>query len=173
MTITRFPRAALALAILVSPGACGKAKDTAASRDSTAPSTADAGSLEGASRRDSSGAMAGMSGGTQRAANDAMMDMMQTEMLRMDGMSASQLKAVLPAHRQMAANMLSRMSTEMRSMNMPASAAWTATTDSVRQDLVHLPELSAQELKSAMPAHHARMTRLMQMHRDMMKNMKM
>jgi hypothetical protein len=87
----------------------------------------------------------------------------------MDGMSPSQIKAMLPMHRQMAGNMLSQMNAQMKGMNMPANAAWIATMDSVRQDLVHLPELSAPELKSAMLAHHARMTRLMQMHRDMMK----
>ena len=102
-----------------------------------------------------------------------MMDSMQMQMRMMANMSADQMKSMLPKRRQMAANMLSQMNTQMRSMNMPANAAWTATIDSVRQDLVRLPEMSAQELKSAMPAHQARMMRLMQMHRDMMKNMKM
>jgi hypothetical protein len=178
MKITDFTRTVPALGILVALGACGKAKETAASRDSTAPSGAStevAGSLEGPTRRDSSGGMTGMSGmaGMQGMMDGAMMDSMQTQMRMMDGMSASQMKAMLPMHRQMAANMLSQMNAQMKKMNMPANTAWTATMDSVRQDLVHFPELSAQELKSAMPAHHARMTRLMQMHRDMTKNMKM
>ena len=57
-------------------------------------------------------------------------------------------------------------------MNMPADAAWTATIDSVRQDLIHIPEMTALDLKAMMPAHHARITRLLQMHRDMMGKMK-
>jgi hypothetical protein len=72
----------------------------------------------------------------------------------------------------MVANMLSRMNTDMRSMNMPGDAAWNATVDSLRQDLTRMPDLDAAALKSMMPAHHARMMRLMQMHRDMMGEMK-
>lgn len=114
-----------------------------------------------------SGAMGGMGN---------MMSMMGDMQKQMDAMmkaSPEQIRTMLPMHRQMAANMLSQMNSEMRTMNMPANAAWTATVDSVRQDLVRLPEQSAQQLKEALPAHHARMMRLMQMHGGMMKGMKM
>lgn len=60
------------------------------------------------------------------------------------------------------------MSSDMRSMNMPADAAWTALTDSVRQDLIRLPEMPKAELKRVIPAHSARVGRLIQMHKDMM-----
>jgi hypothetical protein len=60
------------------------------------------------------------------------------------------------------------MSDQMWSMNMTGDPAWSALVDSVRQDLVHMPEMSAPELKTFMPAHQARVTRLMQMHRSMM-----
>lgn len=178
MKIADLTQTVLALGMLVALGACGKAKDTATSRDSAAPSSTSmeaAGSLEGPTRRDSSRGMTGMRGmgGMQGMMHGAMMDSMQTQMRMMGGLSASQLKTMLPMHRQMAANMLSQMNAQMTKMNTPANAAWTATMDSVRQDLVHLPALSPPELKSAMLAHQARMTRLMQMHRDMMKNMKM
>lgn len=117
--------------------------------------------------------MAGMQGmqGMQGMMSGAAMDSMHAEMQKMEGMTADQMAAMLPMHRQMAATMLSRMAAEMRSMNMPANPAWTATTDSVRQDLARLPELSKEQLKQAMPAHHARLMKLMQMHRDMMAKM--
>jgi len=34
-----------------------------------------------------------------------------------------------------------------RSMSMPANASWTALMDSVRQDLVSMPDMTAQQLK--------------------------
>jgi hypothetical protein len=51
---------------------------------------------------------------------------------------------------------------------MMPDAQWNATADSLRQDLTRMPEMSAQELEAAMPAHNARMQRLMDMHRAMM-----
>lgn len=114
--------------------------------------------------------MAGMQG-MQGMMSGATMDSMHAEMQKMESMTADQMAAMLPMHRQMAANMLSRMSAEMRSMNMPADPAWTATTDSIRQDLARLPELSKEQLKQALPAHHARLMKLMQMHKDMMAKM--
>ena len=138
----------------------------------TAAASASAGSLEGATRKDSTGGMAGMQGMAGMMGAGMLMDSMQTHMRMMDTVSPDQMKAMLPMHRQMTANMLTRMSADMRSMNMPADAAWSATADSLRQDLTHMPDMSAAELKTMMPAHHARMTRLMQMHRDMMAKMK-
>jgi hypothetical protein len=67
--------------------------------------------------------------------------------------------------------MISQMNTEMRSMNMTADARWIALMDSVRQDLVRLPELNPQQLQASVPAHHNRLTRLMQSNREMMKRM--
>jgi hypothetical protein len=121
-----------------------------------------------AARQETVGGMAGMQG---MMMDTAMMDSMQVHMRMMDTMSADQIKAMLPMHRQMAANMLSRMNADMRSMNMTPDQAWNATADSLRQDLARMPDMSAQELKAMMPAHRARMTRLMQMHRNMMARM--
>jgi hypothetical protein len=61
----------------------------------------------------------------------------------------------------------------MEQMNRPADEAWTATVDSLREDLSRMPEMGAQELRDWMPRHRARMTRLMEMHRAMMGNMPM
>lgn len=169
-------RSSIALAVLaVALGACAKkeaAVDTtgAAMRGGSGDS-ATAGSMSGMPMQ-GMGGMKGMSGGDSMGGMTMMADM-QKQMDAMMKASPEQMKAMLPMHRQMAANMLAQMNTQMRTMNMPANAAWTATVDSVRQDLVRLPEQSAQQLKDAVPAHHARMMRLMQMHGAMMKGMKM
>ena len=161
--------------LAVALGACAKkeaAVDTtgAAMRGGSGDS-ATAGSMSGMPMQ-GMGGMKGMSGGDSMGGMTMMADM-QKQMDAMMKASPEQMKAMLPMHRQMAANMLAQMNTQMRTMNMPANAAWTATVDSVRQDLVRLPEQSAQQLKDAVPAHHARMMRLMQMHGAMMKGMKM
>ena len=80
---------------------------------------------------------------------------------------------MLPMHRQMAANMIAQMNREMVDMNMAADAGWTATVDSLRQDLVRMPEMRGAELRSLMPGHQARLERLMQMHQTLWKGMKM
>lgn len=102
----------------------------------------------------------------------AMMDSMTTHMRSMDTASAATIQSMMPMHRQMAGNMIAQMNSEMRSMNMAANASWTALMDSVRQDLVRVADMNAQQMKAFMPAHHGRLTRLMQGHRDMMNSMK-
>lgn len=171
-------RSGIALAVLaVVLSACAKketAVDTAgAAMRAGSGDSATAGGVSGMPMQ-GMGGMKGMAGGDSSAMGSmSMMADMQKQMDAMMKASPEQMKAMLPMHRQMAANMLAQMNTQMRTMNMPANAAWTATIDSVRQDLVRLPEQSAQQLKDAMPAHHARMMRLMQMHGGMMREMKM
>ena len=128
------------------------------------PQSQDAGAAGGASADSSMSGMAGMPG----MMDQAMMDSMQASMRTMAGMTPDQMAAALPTHRQMAANMLSQMTSDMRSMNMTADAAWTALIDSVRQDLIRMPEMTKAELGRAMAAHNARVTRLMEMHKGMM-----
>jgi hypothetical protein len=134
-------------------------------RDDAQRAAPDSAAMPGHS--DSASRMTGMPG----MMKSRMMDSMQTHMRMMDTMSADQIKAMLPMHRRMAANMLSQMNAEMQGMTMAGDARWSATVDSIRQDLIRMPEMGAQELKAMMPAHHTRMTRLMQMHRDMMRRM--
>jgi hypothetical protein len=118
------------------------------------------------------GAMPGMQGmgGMQ---SGGMVEQMRSHMAAMHGAGGDSLRAMLPMHRQMAGNLLAQMNREMREMNMAADAAWTATVDSLRQDLVRMPEMGAEELRSFMPAHEGRLERLMQMHGSMMGGMKM
>lgn len=166
------PGIALALGILfLGMSGCAKGEgsaDSAAAGGRSAPN--DTGGMSGMSGMkgmpsSDSGAMGGMGGtmGMMGGMRQQMDDMMKADPARM--------KAMLPAHRQMAANMLSQMGSEMRSMNMATDAAWSALVDSVRQDLTRQPDLSAQQLRDVVPGHHARLTRLMQMHGDMMKRM--
>lgn len=86
-------------------------------------------------------------------------------MQAMHGAGGDSLRAMLPPHRRIAANLLAEMNREMRRMRMVADPAWTATVDSVRQDLMRLPEMGAAEMQSAMP--EARLTWLMGMHQAM------
>ena len=148
-------RQMLALTVLVL-AACGKAPD----RADTSAATSDTGVMPGTA------GMGGMRSG-------AMMDSMAAHMRGMDTMSATSVQAMLPMHRQMAANMIAQMNREMAGMNMAGNAEWVALMDSVRQDLVRTPDMSAEQLKAAMPGHQSRLSRLMQKHRDMMKDMKM
>jgi hypothetical protein len=109
--------------------------------------------------------MGGMEGGS-------MMQQMQAHMTAMEGADPDSMAAMMPQHRQMAANVLAQMNREMGEMNMPADEAWTATVDSLRQDLTRMPEMNAEQMQAFMPGHHARMERLMEMHRAMMGNMR-
>lgn len=123
-----------------------------------------------AAKSDTAG-MAGMS--MPGMMSPATMDSMAAHLRAMDTASAGSMQAMLPMHRQMVANMLSQMNSDMRSMNMNADARWTALMDSVRQDLVLMPEMNAQQLKAFGSPHRGRLARLMESHRDMMKGMKM
>jgi hypothetical protein len=108
--------------------------------------------------------MAGMAG----MQDDGMMRQMQARMATMMAMNPDSMMAMMPMHRQMAANMLAQMNREMREMDMAGDEAWTATVDSLRQDLTRMPEMSPDEMAATMPGHQARMNRLMEMHRSMM-----
>ena len=136
-------------------------------RSATADSAAGADTASGMAGMPGMSGMSGMGG----MMSTAMMDSMHMHMQMMDSLNADRVEAMLPRHRQMAANMLSQMNSEMRSMNMAADSEWNATVDSLRQDLIRMPEMGGQELKAMMPSHHARMMRLMQMHRDMVGGM--
>ncbi len=117
-----------------------------------------------------------MQGGGMQDMSAGMQDMsagMQAHMASMMGnMNSAQMMDSLPAHRQMVANMMAGMNAEMRGMNMTADADWNALVDSLRQDLVRMPEMSGSALKEAMPDHAKRVERLTAMHQRMMSAMK-
>lgn len=158
MNIIRIVPVVLAVAL----AACGTDKSNQAATGGAA-SQADT-SMDG---MQGMGSMGGMMG------ND--MKNMESHMQQMMGAGADSMQAMLPMHRQMTANMLAEMNKQMRDMKMPPErdTAWSAAVDSIRQDLVRMPEMDGKELRSFMPAHRERMMRLMEMHQGMMKNMKM
>ncbi len=97
-----------------------------------------------------------------------MMRGMRAHMGRMMGMGEDSLHRLVPMHRQMTANMLQQMDSEMRGMQMAGDTSWTALADSVRQDLTQLPDVSAAELPGFMERHRGRVERLMARHEKMM-----
>ena len=156
---------AIALGLLAVIG-CGSRSEQAGASGATSSTATD--SAKGMA------SMPGMSGMSVSSAmmSAAAMDSMHAEMLRVRTMSADQVKAAMPMHRQMTANMLSQMNADMRSMNMAADPAWDALVDSLRRDLVALPDIPTSRLTAALAPHFARVDRLMTMHSQMMKTSK-
>src|SRR5688500_19157274 len=117
----------MSLAVLVfAVGACRQNGDRDASRDTGGRVGTDTGMA----------GMEGMRGGASAqmmADGGAHLEIMRTAM-------GDSMKAMLPMHRQMVANMIAQLDREMRDMNMTGDAAWNATLDSLRQDLRVMPE---------------------------------
>ncbi|MBW3629013.1 MAG: hypothetical protein KY464_06910, partial [Gemmatimonadetes bacterium] len=112
-------------------------------------------------------------GGSAGMQQDEAPDPLDAHMEMMRGASGQELERMLPEHRQLVANTIAQYNREMRDMNMSADADWNAALDAVRQDLVRLPELTPEELKSFIPEHEVRINELREMHREMMSGMKM
>ena len=176
MNIIRVVPVILAVAL----AACGSDKNNQAATDGAA-SQADT-SMDSSSGMQGMGGMQGMDSMGGMKDMDSMGGMMmdgemsknmETHMQQMMGAGADSMQSMLPMHRQMTANMLSEMNKQMRDMKMTDNKEWPATVDSVRQDLVRMPDMSGRELRTFMSAHHERLRRLMALHRDMMKKMKM
>ena len=137
---------------------CGKANDQAA--DHTAARSPDS-------------AMAGMpmQGMPSRAAGSAaMIEEMRKHIRVMQEVSADSMRAAMPMHRAMMDSMLAQMTKEMSEMKMPADAHWSALMDSVRHDMATMPAMDSSVFAKAVPAHHARLMRLMDTHHDMMQH---
>ena len=96
---------------------------------------------------------------------------LQAHMQMMQNASGEELKRMVPEHRQMVANMIAQFNREMRDMNMAEDSEWGGTVKALRDDLVRLPEMSPDELKSFMPEHQTRINRLIEMHQSMMGSM--
>lgn len=160
--MTRTSRSTFAIGIfLLGLSACGRSDAS-----KTGMSMTDSASMQGMSGMEGMGAREGMPGMSAAA---GMSNEMQTHMSAMMVADGAGMKGMLAEHRQMVANMLATMNGEMASMQMTADAQWTATVDSLRQDLVRMPALDASELKAAMPGHETRVRRLAAMHETMMK----
>ena len=112
--------------------------------------------------------MPAMEGMDDMGQSGTMMAEMAAHMEMMEGLSGDSALAMLPAHRQRVANVIAQMNREMREMAMAGDGAWDATVDSLRSDLVAMPEMDAAELRALLPAHSQRVLRLMEMHGQMM-----
>lgn len=97
-----------------------------------------------------------------------MMVEMRATMRAMQTVRADSLHSAMPTHRQIASDMLALMNKEMADMKMPADERWSGLMDSLRQDLARMPGMSAGEVATLMPAHHGRLTRLMDLHHERM-----
>ena len=168
---TRHMLTAVSAALALASVACTTSRDQQAA-DSTNGSMPHAALATGATTSTMPG-MTNTMGTMGNTGMTAMMDEMRQHLHTMRTASPDSLKAILPTHRQMVANMMATMNTEMREMHMPGDAAWQATVDSLRSDLIHLPTMNTAEIQAFMSAHAQRVTHLMQMHHDMMANMKM
>ena len=113
---------------------------------------------------DSAGAMGGMT-----MLGMQMMPGMQAHLDSMAAMRPEEMAAMMARHQDRASRMMDAMGADMRGMNMQPDAAWTALSDSLRQDMAELPSLSGDPLKGRMEAHIGRMRRMMAVHRTMMK----
>lgn len=157
----RYPTVILLIATAVigcSPDA--KQSDTASVRDSAAATAADSGGMSSMPGM----AAAGGSGTVSMIAD------MKAKLDDIEKLDADSLAKIVQDHRSKAAALLSEMNREMASMQMQGDAAWSTMADSVRRDLITLPETNRAGLKTLMAAHRGRMLRLMQMHADMMKH---
>src|SRR5712691_6106450 len=113
--------------------------------------------------------MTGMQGMGMRS--DSLMPMMRAHLDSMARMPAQFAAGMLAAHDAMASRMLDAMGADMTAMGMKPDPAWTALTDSVKEDLADLPALSGRALEARLKAHIGRMRRLMAMHEGMMQGM--
>lgn len=152
----------LTLVSVTTLAACGKSRNDESTTPGDSVSTAAAGSPRLGTKMDSANM-----GGMGPMMGNGMMDSMQTHMRAMEGMGPDRMRAMIPMHRELVANMLSSFDDSMRQMNMPTDAAWIALRDSIRQDVTHMPDLSSGQLRTLMPEHHGRLDRLMKMHKDM------
>jgi hypothetical protein len=110
----------------------------------------------------------GEMGGMGSMGSQGMMGEMRAHLRTMAGAGADSLRGLMPMHRQMTANMLQQMDSDMRGMQMAGDTSWTALADSVRQDVAQLPDVSAAGLPAFMERHRGRVERLMARHEQMM-----
>jgi hypothetical protein len=154
-----FGKSMLLMFAMLSAAAC-KSESDDARRDTAAAAAADTGMAD----------MPGMSGGAGAGSAQTLVAV-ENHLRSIENAPGAELERMLPVHRPTVANMIAQVDREMRDMNMPGDAAWNAALDSLRQDLRVMPELSPQALKAMMPAHVARVRRVIDMHRSMMARM--
>jgi hypothetical protein len=111
----------------------------------------------------------GMGGMGKAMQGVQMMPMMRAHLDSLGVMEPAQIGAVMAAHQGLASRMMDAMRADMRAVNMKPDSAWSALSDSLRQDLAELPGLSGAGLKTRMQGHIGRMQRIMALHQGMMR----
>ena len=96
-----------------------------------------------------------------------LVDEMEASMQMMTSMSADSMETMLPMHRRLLSDMIARINQDMTAASLAGDAAWTATVDSLQDDLTRMPNFGDDELRAFMPAHQDRVMRLIRMHRSM------
>ena len=114
--------------------------------------------------------MSGMQGMKMRS--DSLMPMMRAHLDSLAAISPLFAASMVSMHEAMASRMLDAMGADMTAMGMKPDPAWTALTDSIKQDLADLPAVSGRALDARLKTHIDRMGRLMAMHEGMMQKMK-
>ena len=153
------------LAFLVALVACSSTDRTNQSAPDVPLRTAERGILNAMPSMDSASEL--NRGGTVGASAAMMRDWVAHDraLRRLRG---SKLMAALPDHRQLTANLVSQMQMDMRAAQISTARPWDALVDSVLHDLVRLPDESVSGVTSMMPAHRARVARLITMHARML-----
>jgi hypothetical protein len=144
--------------------ACGKEKpDSSLPAQAAAPASDSAHAAHVATGDSAAGTpgmdMAGMSGAQMGAQMTARMQSMQA----MHGDSL--MTTMMPKHHRMLGEMMAKMESELGAAKVPADARWRALVDSIEADTARM---SPSEMEGAMAAHHARVARMIEMHRTMM-----
>ena len=152
-------------AVVVAYTACSSADRTTQSAAYEPQLAAERGTLNAMPSMDSAGEL--NRGGTVGASAAMMRDWMAHDraLRRLRG---RKLMAALPEHRYLTANLVSQMKMDMRAAQISTEAPWGALVDSVVHDLVRLPDESVSGVTAMMPAHRARVARLITMHARML-----
>ena len=153
------------LAFLVALVACSSTDRMNQSAPDVPLRTAERGILNAMPSMDSAGEL--NRGGTVGASAAMMRDWVAHDraLRRLRG---RKLMAALPDHRRVTANLVSQMQMDMRAAQISTARPWDALVDSVLHDLVRLADESVSGVTARMPAHRARVARLITMHARML-----
>ena len=98
-------------------------------------------------------------GAAANAAATARIAEMRTHLNVMTAAGGDEMVPMIPQHQQMVATLLTELSA-----SAPNNPGFTATADSIRQDLSRMSNMPANELDQLMDPHAERINRLMQMY---------
>jgi hypothetical protein len=89
-----------------------------------------------------------------------LVDSVTTEDSLLAKAAPAQIESLVPRHVQLVTHTLVLLELTREKAGTPADPAWTATADSVKADLKAMPTLSPAALTALLPAHVARIQRL-------------